>query len=215
MKDVCLISGLGADERLFQFLRLEGMKIHYIRWIPPFRDESWSSYANRLLPQIPSGNPVLVGISMGGMMSIELSRLVPVEKVILISSAKGFIRTPAYFKLLSWTRLHRWLPFSLWILIGRLIGPWLFGAENQEEKRLLRRMIRDIDERFFRWAWQQVITWNNHDLPTPVFQVHGSRDRLLPLDDILPPDKVIAGASHFMVVHEAGQISRILREVIG
>ncbi len=215
MKDVCLISGLGADERLFQFLRLDRMRLHYIRWIPPFRDESWSSYANRLLPQISPGNPVLVGISMGGMMAIELSRLVPVEKVILISSARGFLRRPGYFRLLRWTRLHRWLPYSIWQLVGLLIGPWLFGTSGKEEKKLLRSMIRDTDERFFRWAWQQVITWDNQDPPGTVFQIHGSRDRMLPLKDIIPPEMVFPGASHFMVVHEAGQISKILKEEIG
>ena len=33
-----------------------------------------------------SRNPILIGLSFGGMMCIEIAKLIPVEKVILISS---------------------------------------------------------------------------------------------------------------------------------
>jgi pimeloyl-ACP methyl ester carboxylesterase len=214
MKEVYFISGLGADERLFQNIRLQDARLHFVKWIVPLTNESWQSYAQRLAVQIPPGKPVLVGLSMGGMMAVEIGKLRETEKIILISSATVFRKFPSFFKLLRYTGLHRWLPYSLWKCIGITIGPWIFGPSGKKERKLLRRIILDTPEKFFRWAWQRIITWNNLYIPPAILHIHGTRDRMLPLSDINPPDTIIEGGTHFMVIHEADKISRFLQQAI-
>ena len=68
------ISGLGADERVFQFLDLPGIEKKFIRWIEPGKNESIHSYSLRLIDQIQQNEDlVLVGISFGGMVAQEIA----------------------------------------------------------------------------------------------------------------------------------------------
>lgn len=46
-----MIGGLGADERVFKFLKLNS-DFEILRWINPDPKEELESYANRLLKQI-------------------------------------------------------------------------------------------------------------------------------------------------------------------
>ena len=102
-----MISGLGADKRVFDFLDLSAYSLHHVNWIPPLPRESMAAYATRLLPQITSDKPVLIGVSFGGMIALEIAKLVSVEKVILISSAKSLNAIPSYFKLIPKLRLEK------------------------------------------------------------------------------------------------------------
>ena len=95
-----MLSGLGADKRVFDFLDLSDYSIYHITWIIPLPRESMAEYAFRLLPQITSDNPVLIGVSFGGMIALEIAKLISVEKVILISSATSPNAIPSYFKLI-------------------------------------------------------------------------------------------------------------------
>jgi len=62
-----LIPGLGADERVFQFLRLRG-EVHVLRWLPTQNAaEALPHYAARLAAAIPPEQACwLVGVSFGG-----------------------------------------------------------------------------------------------------------------------------------------------------
>src|SRR5688572_6189398 len=90
MKRLILLTGLCADERLFSKLHLKSdYPATCIKWIPADKHDTLGSYAEKLLPQIdpkPGERFVLVGVSFGGMIAIELAKRLPAEKTILISS---------------------------------------------------------------------------------------------------------------------------------
>lgn len=213
MQDVYFISGLGADQRLFQYLDLRGTKPHFIRWITPEPDESWEHYAGRLVTQIKTKDPVLVGMSMGGMMAMEIGKLISVKKIILISSAKTSREIPPYFHLLRIFKGHEWISYKLLTWLGLTFGGWLFGTTCRADAQLLREIIHDTDETFFRWAWQRVVTWENRTATDQVVHLHGNRDHMLPLC-FVKPDFIIDGGTHLMVVNRASEVSAILRRYI-
>lgn len=214
MQDVYFISGLGADQRLFQYLTLKNIRPHFIHWITPERNESWESYATRLLPQIKTPNPVIVGMSMGGMMAVEINKLIPVKQTILISSAKTKHEIPPYFRLLRVLKGHEWLPFRLLKKLGLIFGGWLFGTTCKADQRLLKEITLDVDETFFRWAWQRVASWKNEFIPQPIMHLHGNHDHMLPIM-FVKPDITIQGGTHLMVVNKADEISAILDKLLG
>lgn len=211
MQDVYFISGLGADDRLFQYLDLSSIRPHFIQWITPVKNETWESYAGRLLNQIKIVDPVLVGMSMGGMMAVEISKLIPVRKIILISSAKTKHEIPPYFRFLKIIRGHAWLPYKVLKRLGLIFGGWLFGTTCKAEDHLLKELIHDTDEIFFRWAWQRVATWKNEFVPGNLFHIHGNRDHMLPIR-FIKADKVITRGTHLMVVNKAEEISLLLHK---
>lgn len=114
MKDVFLIPGLGADRRVFDFLDLSDYSCHYIYWIDPLPDESIECYSARLSSQIKSSAPILIGVSFGGMIAIEIGKQIKTEKIILISSARTRNEIPWYIRWAGVLNMHR-LPSAGWL----------------------------------------------------------------------------------------------------
>src|SRR5687768_45663 len=98
MKEVYCISGLGADRRIFKHLHVDRVNFNFIDWIPPKHGESMQSYARRLSRQLENTEAILLGVSFGGMMAIELSRIFPVSGVVLISSIKTHAELPFWMR---------------------------------------------------------------------------------------------------------------------
>src|SRR5690606_16426633 len=94
-----LISGMGADERIFRHLRFpEEYEVHDLPWLPPRPDEPFTDYAARMAAGITANGPVtLLGLSFGGMISLEIARQRPIAKNIIISSIKHTRERPPYF----------------------------------------------------------------------------------------------------------------------
>ena len=112
MKHIYVISGFGADERVFSKLDFGNNDVHFIQWKIPEKNETIASYAERLREEIDFPNPILIGLSFGGMMAIEIAKLIPVEKVILISSIRDRYELPFFMKVAAALRLTKIIPLK-------------------------------------------------------------------------------------------------------
>ena len=210
MKELFLLSGLGADKRVFDFLDLSDFSIHHVDWIIPLPKESMAEYARRLLPQITSDKPVLIGVSFGGMIALEIAKYISVEKVILISSAKSPNAIPSYFKLIPKLGLQKWMrPASL--KKPNEVFFWLFGVTSKDHKALLASIMNDTDEVFLTWAIYAVARWGDRTLSNHVIQIHGTKDRIL---NVQNADYLVDGGGHLMVVTQAREVSDILKKIL-
>ncbi|MBD0367389.1 MAG: alpha/beta hydrolase [Flavisolibacter sp.] len=209
------ISGLGADKRVFQKIKLpEGYTPHHISWIPHRRNETLAQYARRLSAVIDTKLPfVLIGLSFGGMLAVEICRFLKPGKTILISSAAHSKMLPPYIRFLKWLPLHKALPYFLLKKPTRIVY-WLFGIRAKGEKILFDRILYDTDISFLRWAMHAIITWPERKPPNHIIQIHGSEDTLLPLR-FVKADYVIQGGNHFMVYSHAWEVSAVLAQVLG
>ncbi|MHA6249376.1 alpha/beta fold hydrolase [Pontibacter sp. CAU 1760] len=214
MRTVYLISGLGADSRMFKFLEFPAnLQLHHLEWIAPEHPcEPLHRYAERLKEQITDPNPILVGLSYGGMAAIELAKILQPHQVIIISSLATRHALPWYYRLLGKTRFHRWLPFKLMQQTYPL-APIFFGAITRYEKQLLRDIFRTIDETYLRWALEQLIRWPQTEVIPGLIHIHGTADLVLPLHDREKLLKV-PGGKHLMVMNRAEEISAILAEIL-
>ena len=202
-----LIPGLGADERVFQFLRLVG-KVHILRWLPPQHPaETLPHYAARLAAGVPEKQPCwLVGVSFGGVLALEIAQLRPQARVVLISS---FIRPqelPWLGRVARATSLHHLVPPQLLPQLPR-VAQWLFGVRNGREYQLLRQILRDTDPHFTRWAIARLLAWSGRPAP-PAIRIHGTEDRLLPAGATYSQHRLVGG--HLIIISQAREISRIL-----
>lgn len=214
LKDIYFVSGLGADERVFRLLKFEGYRPVHIRWITPHRGEPIAEYAKRLAAQIKSDSPILVGLSFGGMIAIEIAKQIEVEKVILISSVKDRFEVPLYFRLCRWFPIHRIIPFKSLLWAGYLIAYWLFSIESLDERTLLKAILLDTDAHFLKWALHRVVLWDNETIPERLHHIHGTTDRIFPIR-FVHPDFVLERGGHFMIINRAAQISTLLEKIIG
>ena len=85
MKRIYVFSGLGADERVFKYLDFPGYEPVFIRWLQPTKEEAIEHYSKRLTEQIGTSRPVLIGLSFGGIIAIEVAKVIDTEKIILIA----------------------------------------------------------------------------------------------------------------------------------
>ena len=208
-----LIPGLGADERVFRRLRLHH-PARVLAWLPPASaTEPLAHYAARLAEAVPPAQPCwLVGVSFGGLLALEIGRLRPLARVVLISSLPSAAHLPPLLRLARATGVYRLLPFGLLARLPRL-AQWFFGARGGTEYRLLCAILRDTDPSFARWATTQLLQWQSAGVPRAI-RVHGTHDRLLPAG-AAPVDYRVAGAGHFLIVSHAARVSWILNELAG
>ena len=212
-REIYFISGLGADWRVFQNLEIEGYRPIHIQWETPQRGETLDNFAGRLLNQVTSERPILVGLSFGGLVAVEMAKQSTPAQVVLLSSAKTVDEIPVYFRLLRWLPMHRIIPFKrvLWAVYWLLF--WLFGLGTQAERDLLRQILRDTDPQFMAWSIHRVVTWRNREIPENLVHVHGGGDRIFPSRNV-NPDILLEDGGHFMVMNRAERISAILMNLL-
>lgn len=200
-----LIGGLGADERVFSYLKLN-CETKVIEWIEPKPKETIISYSRRLLKQINQEEKFgLLGVSFGGIIAIELSKLSKPEKVLLISSVETDNQLPKKYLTIGKTRILNLIPNSLMKPPKPILG-YLFGAKN---KQLLEQIIKDTSPTFIRWALNTIIKWSNRKNLNKLIRIHGTNDKLIPLKG---EAFKIENGGHFMIVDNAEEISKLVNE---
>ena len=212
-QDLYLFSGLGADKRIFQKLDLSGFSVNYIEWKIPLKNETIEHYASRLLSQITTPKPTLIGLSFGGIMAIEVAKLIETEKVILISSIKSGNEVPFYYRWMAHTGIHKHIP-SRFIKSTNFITNWLFGTVTPFDQQLLKEILGGTNPVFFRWALDRIVHWKNKTLPKNLIHIHGTGDRILPIR-FSGSDIVVKKGGHFMTLNKSDEINRILRLQLG
>ena len=207
-----LISGLGADKRIFQNLVLpEVFKIYYIEWMAVSENESMETYCRRLSSQINQQEPFsLVGLSFGGVIAIELSKFLSPVQTVLISSYCFKKEVPWFYILLGESGIYKILRPRM-LLRPNNIAFRLFGAYKPEIKNLLKNIFEDTDPDFFEWAIRQMFSWDNHWEPPNLIRIHGTADKILPYKKIMKAIPVKDG-EHLMVYSKSAIVSRILTE---
>lgn len=210
--ELYLFSGLGVDERVFAGLALTEYSVRYMNWIQPQEDDTIASYAARMAYGITSDTPVLIGLSFGGMVAIEVAKQIPGAIVILISSAKIRGEIPPYFRGCLNRLLLKYIP-GKWLVWPNAISFWLFGVTKRKERKLLAAVLKDTDPEFLKWALTQIAQWKNDTVPDKIYHIHGKRDRLLPYRYISHPIPVRDGG-HLMIMNRADMVTGIVREIL-
>lgn len=199
-------SGLGADERVFKFLSLN-VEIIPLNWIVPKSNESISSYAKRMVEIIDTTKPFgIMGVSFGGLLCVEVNKLINPELTILISTVETSTDMPWFYRFFGKTQLIKLLPAGIF-RIPRKLAHYLFGTEH----KLLKEILIDSDSKFTKWALSELIVWKSNSRIDRSLKICGSNDKLLPPKNI-PNTKIIKGGTHFMVVDKADEISEIINE---
>ncbi|HYK56696.1 MAG TPA: hypothetical protein VEV15_09465, partial [Flavisolibacter sp.] len=82
-----------------------------------------------------------------------------------------------------------------------------------EDKKMLKVMIRRIDVDFIRWGMEAILKWKSAEPPGRIIHIHGTHDDILPRR-FTRPTHLISKGGHLMVMNRAGEINRILAEVL-
>ncbi len=206
MKTIYCISGLGATAKAFSKLKIEGYNLHVIEWLQPLPKETIESYAIRMCAGITEENPILLGLSFGGMMSIEIAKQIPVEKVIIVSSIKTKNELPFWMKTVAKLQLHKIAPLKTNSRLTRPVQNYFLGTVTAEDKDVAIQFRRNADINYVRWAIDKVLNWQNTWQHPSIIHIHGSGDKMFSIKNV-QPTHIIKNGGHFMIMNKANEVS--------
>ena len=121
--------GMAASPKIFEFIDLsDKFEIFCLSWITPKQDELLADYAKRMCNNVKHKNPVLLGVSFGGILVQEMAKYISVHQIIIISSVKSRIELSFPMKMAKKTNAHKLLP-TQWINNIDLLAMFSFGRE--------------------------------------------------------------------------------------
>ena len=212
MKTVYVFSGLGADERVFHKIDFSLYNVHFVKWITPKKNEPIEDYSLRLAAQITKENPILVGLSFGGMIAVEVAKHIYTEKIIIISSAKCKNEIPFYFRLVGKLGITKIIPATALIKIN-VFTNWFFSNRNIKDKKMLSAILHDTDPTFLKWAIHTIATWQNTYCHQNLYHIHGDADRILPYKFVTCNETIKEGA-HLMIVNRSAEVNELLNKIL-
>ena len=112
---VYCMPGLAASSLIFERINLPESQfvIHLLDWELPIGNQSLQEYAQRMAKKITAPNPVLIGVSFGGILVQEMAAFLNPLKVIIISSVKSNVEFPRRMKIAKTTKAYKLIPTSI------------------------------------------------------------------------------------------------------
>ena len=178
---IYLMPGMAANPTIFEHIKLpeEQYKINWLEWKLPNKNETISSYAKRMCEDINHDNPVLLGVSFGGILVQEMSRHIALRKLFVVSSVKTKHELPKRFKILKATKAYKLLPTQLASNLD-LLAKFSFGDLVKKRIDLYKRFLSVSDKYYLDWSIEQVINWEQEDVIPEAIHIHGEKDMVFP-----------------------------------
>jgi pimeloyl-ACP methyl ester carboxylesterase len=213
MSKIFLIPGLGADARIFQYIDLQGHEAIAISWLEPEKQDTLSTYAQKLIDhyKITPGS-IVIGNSLGGMLTIEIAKRIELDKAILISSIKTADEAPSSYKWYRHIPLYKLIP-STWLPQTGFIVRKVMGKMSKHHQELFVNMLRGTSPKFIKWALGAILHWDNQIIPPNVCHITGDEDKIFPYQRIKNAT-IIQGGTHIMIYTKAKEINHWLKNII-
>ena len=213
MIHVYLMPGMSANSLIFEKIKFpENFKLHKLDWINPDIDESIENYAKRLSEKIVHKNPVLIGVSFGGILVQEISKIVKVDKLIIISSIKCNKEMPSHMKFGKITKSYKLLPLK-WINDFESLISFVLGPKIKKRVDLYRKYLSVRDENYLSWSLREMIEWKQSRPLKNIIHIHGTKDLVFPTLYIKNFIKVPRG-DHAMILKRAEWINQNIPKMI-
>lgn len=212
---VYLVPGLAASPSIFEYIKLpeDIFEIHFLEWFLPLEKESIEDYALRMTKKIKHKNPVLIGVSFGGLLVQEMALHIETRKVIIISSIKSNKELPMRLKIAKSTKAYKMIPTQLFSNVETL-AKYAFG-ENAVSRRLklYEKYLQMRDKKYLDWAIENVILWRRTTPDENIIHIHGDEDAIFPIKHIKNAI-VLKGATHVLVIMKYKWLNENLPKLI-
>lgn len=212
---IYFVPGLAASTTIFEYLKLSEDKyeLYYLDWlIPTSQTESIADYAKRMCAKIKHENPVLIGVSFGGVMVQEMSKIIPTKKTIIISSVKSRNELPKRLKVARATRAYKLFPTKKIVNLENF-AKYAFGKNAKKRVDMYKKYLSMRDENYLPWAIYNILHWQQESPLKNIIHIHGNNDGVFPIKHV-KNCTVIDGGTHVMILNKAQKISQLLNELI-
>lgn len=212
---VYFMPGLAASPKIFENIKLpeDRFEMFFLEWCLPEDNEPLSHYAARIAANVRHENPVLIGVSFGGVLVQEIARIIKARKVIIISSVKCNAEFPRRMRFAKMTKAYKFFPTSLMERVDWLAK--IAVGNNMITKRLnlYEKFLSVRDKKYLDWALKTIILWDRTEPDANVVHIHGD------VDEVFPPKYVkgfipVKGGTHIMIINKYKWLNEHLPQII-
>ena len=208
-----MMPGMAANTSIFDFITLGNLfEIHRLDWLTPNKNETLTSYAMRMCEKVTHPNPVLVGVSFGGVLVQEMSKLISCRNVIIVSSVRSHKEFPIHMRITRKTKAYRFFPTQWVDNLEDFVG-FMFGPAARKRMDLNKKYLSIRDPEYLDWALESFFNWNQEEPLSNVVHIHGTYDLVFPVfyfKVYIPLPK----GTHVMIVLRASWFSENLPKII-
>jgi hypothetical protein len=211
---VYFMPGLAASPTIFERIALppEQFEMILLEWQIPLDNETLSEYAKRIAEKVTHPNPVLVGVSFGGIMVQEMAQFLEPKKVIIISSVRSNTQFPRRMKVTKMLRAYKLIPTDVVNKLEKLAK--LTSSELVKQRmKLYEKFLSVRDDRYFQWAIRNVILWERTEIDENVIHIHGDADEVFPIRYI-KNCHIVKGGTHIMILNKFRWLNENLPKII-
>ncbi|MDB4063840.1 alpha/beta hydrolase [Flavobacteriaceae bacterium] len=205
--------GMAASPKIFEFISLpKPIKIHLLSWIPPLKDEPLTDYAIRMCERVTQTNPILLGVSFGGVLVQEMSKYLPGCQVVIVSSIKSKDELPLSMKMAKKTNAHKLLPMQ-WINNLDNLSLFVFGEGIQKRLALYQKYLSERNPDYLSWAIDSLVNWDKTEISNNIIHIHGEKDTVFPIKNLSHPFIKIKGG-HAAIITQAHWFNKELSKIL-
>ena len=212
---VYFMPGLAASTSIFENIKLpeDQFEMVFLEWFLPNDKESIESYAKRMNEKILHENPVLIGVSFGGILVQEMAKLIPTNKVIIISSVKSNTEFPPRLKMAKATKVYKILPTQLLANVELLVK-YAFGSTIVKKRlKLYEKYLSVRDKNYLDWSIENVLLWPQKSAHENTIHIQGDADEVFPIKNI-QNCIVVKGGTHIMIINKFKWFNENLPKII-
>ncbi len=194
--------GLAANTKIFEYIKLpeDRFQIHLLEWIMPTKEESIASYAMRMTLKIEHSNPVLIGVSFGGVIVQEMAKQISCRKLIIISSVKSKAELPRKMRIAKITRAYKLLP-TQFVSDFEAFANYAFGDTIKKRVNLYKKYLSVSDKKYLDWAIHNMVCWEQEKVIPNIIHINGDKDPVFPIKNI-SNSIVVKGGTHIMIINK-------------
>jgi len=211
---VYLMPGMAASPLIFENIKLpeSQFKIHYLEWFLPKENEQLCDYALRMTKKIQHNNPVLLGVSFGGILVQEMCKHIAVNKLIIVSSVKSKNELPLKMQLAKSTGAYKLVPTQLASKI-EVFEKYAFGKTMAKRLELYRKYLSVNDSKYLSWSIKEVVCWEQEKPAMEIVHIHGDKDPVFPIKYI-KDCTVVKGGTHIAIINKYKWFNKNLPKII-
>jgi pimeloyl-ACP methyl ester carboxylesterase len=203
---IYLLSGMTPEFPIFVRLAPLLPNSHPVEFIVPKTHERLTEYSARLAEHLDPQS-YIVGTSFGGIIALEISRILRPKGCILISSIRDPNQLPPWFRI--WRKLGPGNCSKLLQLIGhsaRLVPKTVCTHSTMRVRKLAGNKGK-----WYRWATSAVLEWQptSDHVDFPVLQIHGTADATFPIR-YTKPDISVPNATHSLPISHPNEVANAI-----
>lgn len=212
---VFLITGFALDKRAFSPMRLPGGLYRTVDLIPVIKGESLRDYALRMAAGMDlRAGDIIGGVSLGGMLALEIAKAYDLRGVILIASATH----PRYIR----KRFRIWAPLAPWVpevLIRRLFTllPAILAIQRMltpEGQALLADIMGRFPPALLKSLPMMMMRWPGCRPPSAFRQIHSDGDWLIRPNGNPATLTLLPGKNHLLTVSHPESVRELVMNAV-